>query len=98
MCAPFPTLEGCMAYQKPVPNHTINPNSPKQVRSLVHLCAFSQQVIFTLLTHVSKGSALTSNKFLYSTTSSLFVYSFFARLTNSNTFVGLCEEKGIQGQ
>ncbi len=53
MCAPsLPTLEECMV--------DLNPNSPKQIYSLVHLCAFSQ-VIYTLLTTTSKGLTSISN-------------------------------------
>jgi hypothetical protein len=43
-------------------NHTTNPNLCEQACFLMHMCAYSQQVISSLLTLVSKGLASISNR------------------------------------
>jgi hypothetical protein len=86
-----------MANREPTPNHTIYLNSLEQACSLVHLCAFSQQMICTFLTHILKCLASISNKFLYSATTSspLFLVS----LQGSQILAPYLDyvKKGIQG-
>jgi hypothetical protein len=90
----FPTLEQCMANLQQTPNRTKVLNSPKQAYFLMHLCAFSQYVIYIFLTLISKGLTLISNtSYIFCNNFKSFISNVLTRFTNSNTLFELCEKK-----
>jgi hypothetical protein len=90
----LPTLEKCMANLQLTPNHTTILNSLKQACFLMHLCAFSQYVIYIFLTLISKGLTLISNRsYIFHNNFKSFISSVLTRFTNSNTLFEFCEKK-----